>query len=319
MRPLGIVFRFALCAACALLQACSSGLPRDRDGPSEGLRDGPSGGLRDAQRGGPLAGRVLDPRTHGFISREELVQRAIAARLVILGEVHDNAAHHRLQTEVLEAMLLAGRTPALAMEQFDREHQPALDLVRTSGERDAERIAEAGRLDRKGWRWPDYKPLVELAAANRLTILAANLSREDARALIKSGMPRPGLAPASSAFQSSLEKDIVDGHCGIRPSLGLLKGMVEAQRARDAQMAATLQRAGESGAVLIAGAGHARRDRGVPAYLSAGEREQVLSIAFIEVDPGSTEPQRVYAGLYDLVWFTPRAEREDPCKTLRLR
>lgn len=268
----------------------------------------------------PLTDRILDVRANRFIARDELMRRSIGSRLVILGETHDNAEHHRLQAEVFESMLRAGRSPALAMEQFDREHQSSLDSARARGERDAESLADAGRFDRKGWRWAGYKPLVELAAANDLPILAANLSRARARALMKTGRPADGLAPAEPALRSALERDMVEGHCGIRPSEPILAGMIEAQRGRDAAMAEALGFAGERGAVLVAGADHARRDRGVPSYLMApGAREGLLSIAFVEVDPGSTEPQRDYAGLYDLVWFTPRAEREDPCKTLRLR
>jgi uncharacterized iron-regulated protein len=237
---------------------------------------------------------------------------------VLLGEIHDNADHHRLQEDVLAAMLQAGRSPSLAMEQFDREHQAALDAVRAQGVRDPERVADAGRFDRKGWNWPLYRPLLSRALAAHLPVLAANVSREDARALVKAGAPAPGLALADPALRASLEQDIVDGHCGYRPPAPVLAGMVEAQRARDAQMAAVLAALDARGAVLIAGAGHARRDRGAPAYLPADARERTLAIAFVEVEAGETEPRAGYAALYDLVWFTPRAERPDPCKGFRL-
>lgn len=291
----------ALCAAApALLAACSPAW------------------VSPLERDHPLAGRILDVRAHAYLSPDEAIRRAAAARTVILGEAHDNPDHHRLQAEVLAAMLRAGRRQALAMEQFDREHQAALDGTLRSGERDAERIADAGKFDRRGWNWPDYRPLVELAAAHSLPILAANLSREDARALMRSGRVAEGLKPASAELRARLEHDIVEGHCGVRPPENVLRGMVEAQRARDAQMAATLEGAGEAGAVLIAGAGHARRDRGVPAYLSGAAREQTLAIAFVEVEAGRADPGSEYDGLFDVVWFTPRAAREDPCKNFRL-
>jgi uncharacterized iron-regulated protein len=266
----------------------------------------------------PLAGRILDVRAGRFITRDELVQHALGARFVILGEAHDNAGHHHLQTQIFESMLRGGRAPALAMEQFDREHQAALDSAWARGERDAEALADAGRFDRKGWRWPDYKPLITLAASRGLAILAANFSRAEARALMKSGRPAEGLAPASPELQAVLEKDIVEGHCGLRPSAPVLAGMIEAQRARDAQMARVLSTAGPAGAVLIAGSGHARRDRGVPAYLAPALQAHLLSIAFMEVDASGQAPRHAYRHLFDIVWFTPRAERDDPCKGLRM-
>ena len=274
--------------------------------------------LPDESKDDSLGGRILDLRANRFIERDELMRRAATARFVVLGEVHDNVIHHRLQAEVLEALLQQGRRPALAMEQFDREHQPSLDAARASGELDAGRIADAGRFDRKGWRWSDYRPLIQLAATNGLAILAANLSREDARAVMRSGRAAEGLPVTDPTMQVALERDIVDGHCGFRPPDPVLTGMVEAQRARDASMAKTLAGAQSSGAVLIAGAGHARRDRGVPAYLPTSMREEVLSIAYIALDPdGRTVITRLRSS-FDVAWFTPRAEREDPCKNFRL-
>ena len=273
-----------------------------------------------------LEGRILEVRAGRFVPRHELIGRAVGARLVILGETHDNGTHHRLQAEILAAMVGAGRLPDLAMEQFDREHQPALDAAhalwkqdgKQDGNQDAETLAHAGRFDRKGWRWADYKPLLEIAAAHNLRILAANFSRDEARALMKSGKSAEGVGALDPQARASLEKDLVDGHCGLRPPDSVLIGMVEAQRARDAQMAKTLSLAGPEGAVLIAGAGHARRDRGAPAYLPAALVDNLLSIAFIEIEPQGRADLTRYAGLFDFVWFTERAPRADPCKDFRL-
>ena len=108
-------------------------------------------------------------------------------------------------------------------------------------------------------------------------------------------------------MRGALERDIIDGHCGAAPEAKRLAGMVEAQRARDARMASVLK----SESVLIAGSGHARRDRGVPLYLPS---DDLISIAFMEVEPGMARPQDFAdAASYDYLWFTPRAARDDPC------
>lgn len=284
------------------------------------------GSLAPTADDNPLIGRIWDLRANRFVTPDAAMARAQAARIVILGEAHDNAEHHRLQARILESIVQSGRRPVLAMEQFDRENQPGLDAARARDERDPERIAQAGHLDREGWRWPDYKPLIEVAARYGLALRAANLSREDARALMRSGKPAPDLPVAPASLRTALEADIIDGHCGHRPSAATLAAMVEAQRARDAQMAKSLAHAGEAGVVLISGAGHARRDRAVPFYLPVSERESVLSLAFVEVESGKTAPGDYTdpargAGSepgYDLIWFTPRAPREDPCINLRM-
>lgn len=250
----------------------------------------------------PLEGRIWDTHAARFVSPEALYQRASRARHVILGETHDNAEQHRLQRVVLDA--LAGTPRVLAMEQFDSEHQAAIDAARPAG---VEALADAGRFDRKGWNWPLYRPLVEFALEHGWPIAAANLSRGEARAVV-ADPARSGLPPAPPAVQAALERDIVEGHCGKPPDPRRLAGMVEAQRARDARMAAVIR---GRRSVLIAGNGHARPDRGVPLYLGDGD---VVSIAFTEVEPGRRSPRDYEAGSYDYLWFTPRAAREDPCK-----
>jgi uncharacterized iron-regulated protein len=179
-----------------------------------------------------------------------------------------------------------------------------MDAARRSGA-DAEALADAGRFDRKGWNWPLYKPLVEFALEERWPIAAANLARPEARTIV--GDPaRSGLEPVSPAVKAALERDIIDGHCGAAPEPKRLAGMIEAQRARDARMASVLK--GPS--VLVAGSGHARRDRGVPFYLS--DRD-LVSIAFIEVEDSQRSPRDYGPESYDYLWFTARAVRADPC------
>jgi len=192
------------------------------------------------------------------------------------------------------------------MEQFDSEYQAAIDAAPAS----AEAIADAGHFDRKGWNWPLYRPLVEFAVEHRWPIIAANLSRAEARVIVRD--PAASGLPPAPALAAELERDIADSHCGERPPEKLLAGMVEAQRARDARMASRLS----GRTVLITGDGHARRDRGVPLYLPGAD---IVSIGFIEIDPDKKSPRDYLAGLFtaqsfDYLWFTSRAKRDDPCQ-----
>lgn len=254
----------------------------------------------------PLAGKIWDTRANAFVSQERLLQHAAAAPRVLLGETHDNPEHHRLQRIVLDALARQGPVRLLAMEQFDAEHQQAIDAARGRGA-NAEQIADAGRFDRPGWNWPLYRPLVEFALEHRWPLVAANLSRRDARAIVLDPA-RSRLPPPDPALRAALEEDMVAGHCGVRPEAKRLAGLVEAQRARDAQMARSIESASS---VLIAGGGHARKDRGVALYLPDGG---TLAIGFMEVDEGKERPEDYSsAATFDYLWFTARARREDPC------
>jgi len=258
----------------------------------------------------PLEDRLWDAQAKRFISQQAFLQRAEQARYVLLGERHDSEAHHARQLQVLQMLGERGGRPALALEQFDHEHQDALEAAQAAGQRDAEALADAGRLNRRGWRWPMYRDLIDYAAAHGWPLLAANLSRAEARRIVL-GETRPELPPIDSVQQGLLEADVIQGHCGHRPSAAVLGGMVTAQRARDARMAATLEAAPAGVVVLIAGAGHVRRDRAVPRHLADPAR--ALTVGLIEVIDGSEDPSGYDAAGFDILWFTPAQRRPDPC------
>ena len=124
--------------------------------------------------------------------------------------------------------------------------------------------------------------------------------------------------PFPAALEASLREELAASHCGQLPEK-YLAPMALAQHARDAQMAKVLGGAGggaNDGAVLIAGGGHARLDRGVPYYLALdAPGVTVASLVFREVRHGDADPKAYVTeeGPFDYVWFTPRGSDEDPC------
>jgi hypothetical protein len=85
-------------------------------------------------------------------------------------------------------------------------------------------------------------------------------------------------------------------------------------------MAAALATHAGNGAIAILGRGHARADIAVPIYLARLDpRSATLSIGLIEAESGYGSV-RDYVDAhaaelpFDFVWFTPVAQREDPCR-----
>ena len=260
--------------------------------------------------------RVWDARAQQFITEAMLFQRAAQARYVLLGEKHDSDAHHARQLDLLKGLAARGIKPTLAMEQLDTDYQAALSQAQIAGHADAEKLADAGQLNRKGWRWPMYKDLISFAAEQQWPLAAANLSRMQARK-IALGEVVPALAAVTHEQQAALENDVVQGHCGHRPEPSRLNGIVNAQRARDALMAQVLDAAGGtvgSPVVLIAGAGHVRSDRAVPRYLA--EPNRALTIAMVEVSESKAQPTDYDRAGFDVLWFTRAIVRPDPCAAL---
>jgi uncharacterized iron-regulated protein len=240
--------------------------------------------------------------------------------IVLLGEVHDNAAQHRLRLELLRRAFAAGWRPAIVMEQFDVDRQADIDRARREQPRDAQHLIDAAtpRATRAGagWNWAFYKPYVALALEFDVPLVAANLANAETRRIVRGGLAASfdaervaalGLdRPIVAEWQQTQEREIDRGHCGALPAT-LVPRMAQAQFARDAVMADVLRRHAERGAVLLAGNGHVRRDLGVPRWLSA-ESARVFALGLLEQGDTQTPP-----GAFDATLRTEVAARADPC------
>jgi uncharacterized iron-regulated protein len=232
--------------------------------------------------------------------------------VVLLGEVHDNAAQHALRLRAVEDWLASGARPALVMEQFDSERQDLIDRLRAaSPPPDADAlIAAAGG---SGWHWPFYRPYVALALRYRLPIVAANVSRDEARRVMSEGLQATGFDPAVPPDLLELQaKSIEAGHCGMLDE-PTARRMALAQVARDQAMARAIEANASRGVLLLAGNGHVRVDAGVPRWLSASTRARSQAIGLLE-DGGAGD-----GGRFDRVLHTPAQSRADPCAPLRRR
>jgi uncharacterized iron-regulated protein len=229
--------------------------------------------------------------------------------IVLLGEVHDNAAQHALRLQALQAWLAQGARPALVLEQFDRERQGDIDRLRAqSPPPDADAlIAAAGG---PGWNWAFYRPYVALALQYGLPIVAANVSRDAARRVMRDGLQASGFDPVVPEDLLALHaRDIQDSHCGMLDG-PTARRMALAQVARDQAMAAAVQREAARPVLLLAGNGHVRTDAGVPRWLAPAVRARSESIGLLE--DGSAEP-----GRFDQLLRTAAQARPDPCAAMR--
>lgn len=321
-------FVIALLAASLLLGCASPGsAPEEPPEPWLAWR-APLG------REHPLSGRVFDAAERRFITPALALERAARADFVLLGERHDHPDHHRLQAWLIAGIARTGRRPAIAFEMIARDRADALAAARAEHPSDPDALATA--LDWAHSGWPDfalYRPVFAAALAAGLPILPADLSRPDLARIRRGGLAALPAAelerlaidpPLSDALRQELADEVRSAHCGMAPE-PMVAAMIELQRARDAALAdALLAAPGAEGAVLIAGAGHVRRDRAVPLYLGRrAPRRSVLVVGFAEVPAGPTaaedlEREAARAGPgFDLIWFTPRVDDEDPCEKFR--
>jgi len=133
--------------------------------------------------------RVYDSRKKQWIDFETLVQRANTMDLVFVGELHNDTPGHVMELAILEGMArrrgTTGGPIAVSLEMFERDVQGDVDRY-LSGETD-----EATFLS-KSRPWPnyaaDYRPLVEIARANKWPVIASNVPRPLAAMVNKGGL-----------------------------------------------------------------------------------------------------------------------------------
>lgn len=234
-------------------------------------------------------------------------------QLLLLGEVHDNPHGHQQRLAELQKRVEAGWRPAIVMEQFDRENQGALTQSHaTCG--DAQCVIQAA--GGKRWEWPYYAPVIDLALRYRLPLVAGNVSRAEAAIAMKQGLAAVFSPQTLDAFRlgEPLPTDLFDGqrrametgHCGKLPE-SMASGLVRAQVARDVWMAKTLLDNAATGAVLLAGNGHVRKDLGVPRWLPVATRMGTRVFGYVEQgDADST-------AAYDKTTTVAAHPRPDPC------
>ena len=340
---------FAALLLGAVLPSASAAEPKC---PAVITQPSPTKAWHDQSGGHPLAGTVLqgaEGRARGVAPcspepiealAHTLTAHLAAGGLVLLGEVHDNGAQHALRGYLLHA-IAAGlarqgrRPPALVFEHIRVDQAAALDPPMGPTPGSARELL--ARLDWENSGWPAstlFLPIFEAAAAHALPIVPGHPTRAEVRDVARRGIqslpadtatrlgldvPLPG--PPADALLDELEAS----HCGLVPRTAFTN-MALAQRYRDAHMAAAMHSAASAHgvAILLAGNGHVRSDRGVPRDLArlASVRPS-LAVALIEVEDGRIEPADYMlrdpqgSPAADYVVLTPRTPRADPCEAMR--
>ncbi len=249
----------------------------------------------------PAAGAIYDA-TGAVRTWAEALTDLASARIVAVGESHDDAEHHKIQAEVLTA--LAVRVPlAVGLEMVAAEDQPVLDafMSGTTPEKDFAVWWKANW----GYDFVLYKPIFDAAKAAGVPVRGLNAPREVVKAVGKKGLA--GLTPAergripamilesADARYRKYVLDSVSGH-GAPPSA--IPRMLEAMAVWNETMGENAAKLAAEGrlVLVIAGQGHVYYKAGVlesAARRGAGPAQVLL--------PWSAVPQPGELALAD--WF----------------
>ncbi|MBF0192659.1 MAG: ChaN family lipoprotein [Magnetococcales bacterium] len=247
------------------------------------------------------------------LTEAQLIERLAAHRIVLIGESHDNPAHHGVQLQVIRALRARHPEMVVALEMFPGPMQSELDRW-VAGERSEEAFLDAVEwYFTWGFDFELYAPILRYARDARLPLLAMNIPRERVSRVRKHGMAAlepairdalPPIAPATTPYRIRLEA-VFNSHPMMSKG-GPFDSFVEAQTLWDGVMADSIQRwsaAHPHGVVVgLAGSGHLLMGQGIPHQLRArGVTDLVTLLPWTGTDSW-IDPEAA-----DYAWGTPEA------------
>lgn len=300
-----------------------------------------------------LEGRIYRAEDLRELQPDELLARFDEARVIYLGEKHDNAHHHERQLEVLRLLVERGRRPAIGFEVFSVDQTSTLMGYATWKAPKSQMASglpppEQRLRNALGWdeahddNWSFYGPLLEFAREEGLIVFGIDLPRALRRRIARAGIDgltnveRRQLHPSGfdpGAYADYVRARLRHMHCG-HGSDAYIERLYATWRVRNDTMAMAItetatQIEGEP-VVVITGAGHVLHDMGAyarVAHLSPGIAQ--INLAFRQV-PAEAEPLKETVHPHPIpgarraddhayVWFTPRGgeQVEDPCEQFR--
>jgi uncharacterized iron-regulated protein len=133
---------------------------------------------------GVCQAQILRLADGNLVTLPEMVKDLRRARVVLVGEEHDNPNHHRAQLQIIRVLAASGARVTLGLEMFRADSQPALDRW-VAGELD---YREFLRVYRDNWSDSEqYNEIFKQARANKWPMLGLNLSRQIVNQVAKKG------------------------------------------------------------------------------------------------------------------------------------
>lgn len=274
-------------------------------------------------------GAWIDPGSGAQVSVADVVATAAARPVVLLGEAHDNADHHRWQLFVLAALHARRPNLMIGLEMLPRRVQPVLDAW-VAGRLDVDEFVEESEWATLwGYDAELYLPVLHFARQYRVPLIALNVERslvskvaevgwaavpEEAREGVGDAAPAAEgyvnmLAEVFAAKQELRSGDDAAASAAGAADLSAIKAepaftrFVEAQLTWDRAMAEAIAAARDTApappVVALVGKGHAEHGYGIA--------HQLADLGIAEVGillPVAQACTGLDAGLADAVFVT---------------
>lgn len=258
-------------------------------------------------------------------SYEKLLKEAVAADVVLFGELHNNPICHWFELQLTKDLAAQrGTNLVLGAEMFEADNQQALTRY-VSGQTSDKEFAKEARL------WPnydtDYRPIVDLARDKKLTFAATNVPRRYASLVSRQGLAALDTVSATGKQYMVKLPLIVDltlpGYKGMLEMMGSHGGstsgnspqaenFARAQALKDATMARFILEHGQFGGAKpgrtvlhLNGDYHSKNFEGIVWYLRQQQPNlKIVTISSVEGEDVS-KPQADWKGLATYILAIP--------------
>jgi uncharacterized iron-regulated protein len=237
--------------------------------------ENPYGTLRGAKEG-----EIFHVPTGMRVSKDQLIDIIGGARVIYIGETHDNVRAHQVQLEIIRG--LAERFPdqlAVGMEMFQRPYQEVMDRWSRGELSEREFLRLSGWYGNWGMDYEYYRSILDFIRETHLPLLALNASSELVRAMRNDGLH--GLSHMGEHQLSTMDfsdphhRKFVEAYYKAHPptSTQSFEAFYQVYVLWDETMAETManylatEEGQEKKVVVLAGGNHIRFGFGIPRRL----------------------------------------------------
>jgi len=263
--------------------------------------------------------KIYDVKKQKAVSIDDIVKDLAVANVLFFGEEHNDSIGHYLEATIFKkiAEVYPGKA-ALTMEMFHTDVQPVINEYLTGVISEKNFIKEG-----RAWNnYKDYRPMIELAKANKLDVIGGNGAARYSNAVTKSGLPVLKELPENSKqFFAPLPIDTATGRYHDKfietlggHSMGPMK-IYQTQNFWDATMAWSIAKYVKNNKdkkiFQVNGRFHSDEKLGTLAKLNAySPKLKILNISCFSADDFDNPDWTKYANLGDYIIVTnPKLKR----------
>lgn len=133
-------------------------------------------------------GRIVSLKTEKSIAFETLIDQLKPIDIIFIGEVHDNAEHHLIQVQILQALIARYGPVTVAMEVFQEPQQSIIDDYIDGGMTEEVFLKDVDWRKQWGLDYLFYRPLVVMVKEHGGSVLAINVPRKIVKNVAKGGL-----------------------------------------------------------------------------------------------------------------------------------